>query len=84
MIIFMFLALTLLAILLFGPWGLIGAVLVGLAILISQGSSTSKDKDRQRSEQQAAAPKQGSGWKGMANRKLTPREIELREMDTGS
>ena len=80
-----YLILSLLALLLFGPWGFFVAVIVGLFLLLANASGSSSDKspDTRPGYKQVAEPRTKAGWKGMANKKLSAREIEMREMDMG-
>ena len=79
-----YLVLSALAILLFGGWGIIGAVIVGIAMIISSSQSNKAKTNERPIHQQATEPKENKGWKGMANKKLSACETELREMDTGT
>lgn len=76
-----YLVLSLLAVLLFGVWGFVGAIIVGLALLLA--GQTNKKSEVQSNPQQVEKSRTGAGWKGMANKRLSAHEIQMREMDVG-
>ena len=84
MAIALYLVLSLVAIVAFGVWGVVGAVIVGLAMLMANTAGPNSATDSRPGYKQVSEPQTGAGWKGMGNKKLSPREIELREMDTGT